>query len=101
MIAYARDEIVPDTEFARSFSAIYKSLVEHKKEKIAVSKNNKLELVMLPIDEYERMRAAYDLLEHIEIYRIVKEREANDNGKRISMEEMMAKFGITEDDLRD
>ncbi len=98
MIAYARDEIVPATEFARSFSAIYKSLVEHKKEKIAVSKNNKLELVMLPIDEYERMRAAYDLLEHIEIYRIVKERE---NQPTISFEEMMAKFGITEDDLRD
>ncbi|HRF56839.1 MAG TPA: prevent-host-death protein [Campylobacterales bacterium] len=98
MIAYARDEIVPATEFARSFSAIYKSLVEHKKEKIAVSKNNKLELVMLPIDEYERMRAAYDLLEHMEIYRIVKERE---NQPTISFEEMMAKFGITEDDLRD
>jgi len=98
VIAYARDEIVPATEFARSFSAIYKSLVEHKKEKIAVSKNNKLELVMLPIDEYERMRAAYDLLEHMEIYRIVKERE---NQPTISFEEMMAKFGITEDDLRD
>ncbi len=98
MIAYARDEIVPATEFARSFSAIYKSLVEHKKEKIAVSKNNKLELVMLPIDEYERMWAAYDLLEHMEIYRIVKERE---NQPTISFEEMMAKFGITEDDLRD
>ncbi len=98
MIAYARDEIVPATEFARSFSAIYKSLVEHKKEKIAVSKNNKLELVILPIDEYERMRAAYDLLEHMEIYRIVKERE---NQPTVSFEEMMAKFGITEDDLRD
>jgi len=98
MIAYARDEIVPATEFAHSFSAIYKSLVEHKKEKIAVSKNNKLELVMLPIDEYERMRAAYDLLEHMEIYRIVKERE---NQPTVSFEEMMAKFGITEDDLRD
>ncbi len=98
MTAYARDEIVPATEVARSFSAIYKSLVEHKKEKIAVSKNNKLELVMLPIDEYERMRAAQELLEHMEIYKIVKERG---NQPTISFEEMMAKFGITEDDLRD
>lgn len=98
MTAYARDEIVPATEVARSFSAIYKSIVEHKKEKIAVSKNNKLELVMLPIEEYERMRAAQEMLEHIEIYRIVKERE---NQPTVSFDEMMAKFGITEDDLRD
>ncbi|MGE4398707.1 MAG: prevent-host-death protein [Campylobacterales bacterium] len=98
MKAYARDEIVPATEVARSFSAIYKSIVEHKKEKIAVSKNNKLELVMLPIDEYERMRAAQELLEHIEIYRIVKEREGQPT---IPFEDVMKRFGITEDDLKD
>ena len=98
MTAYARDEIVPATEVARNFSAIYKSIVEHKKEKIAVSKNNKLELVMLPIDEYERMRAAQELLEHMEIYKIVKERE---NQQTVSFDEVMKKAGITEDDLRD
>lgn len=97
MMAYARDEIVPATEVARSFSAIYRSIVEHKKEKIAVSKNNKLELVMLSIDEYERMCAAQELLEHMEIYKIVKERE---NQLTISFDEVMKKAGITEDDLR-
>jgi PHD/YefM family antitoxin component YafN of YafNO toxin-antitoxin module len=98
MTAYARDEIVPATEVARSFSAIYKSIVEHKKEKIAVSKNNKLELVMLPIDEYERMCAAQELIERMEIYKIVKKRE---NQPTISFDEVMKKAGITEDDLRD
>jgi PHD/YefM family antitoxin component YafN of YafNO toxin-antitoxin module len=101
MVAYARDEIVPATDFARNFSSIFKSLATGVKERVAVAKNNKLELVVLPIAEYERMKEAQDLLEHIEIYRIVKEREANDVGIRIGMEEMMKKAGVTDADLQD
>jgi len=101
MVAYARDEIVPATDLARNFSSIFKSLVDGVREKVAVAKNNKLELVMLPIAEYERMREAQELLEHMEIYKIVKEREANDTGVRISMEEMMKIAGITDADLQD
>lgn len=98
MVAYARDEIVPATDLARNFSSIFKSLVDGVREKVAVAKNNKLELVMLPIAEYERMREAQDLLEHMEIYKIVKERE---NQPTISFDEMLEKVGLTRDDLRD
>ncbi len=101
MVAYARDEIVPATDLARNFSSIFKSLVDGVREKVAVAKNNKLELVMLPIAEYERMKEAQELLEHMEIYKIVKEREANDTGARISMEEMMKIAGVTDADLQD
>jgi PHD/YefM family antitoxin component YafN of YafNO toxin-antitoxin module len=101
MVAYTRDEIVPATDFVRNFASIFKSLASGVKEKIAVAKNNKLELVMLPIAEYERMKEAQDLLEHMEIYRIVKEREANDAGIRISMDEMMKRTGVSNADLQD
>jgi PHD/YefM family antitoxin component YafN of YafNO toxin-antitoxin module len=58
MVAYTRDEIISATDLARNVSATLNSLSSHKKEKIAISKNNKIETVMISIDEYERLREA-------------------------------------------
>lgn len=100
MIAYARDEIMPATEVARNFSSVFKSLVDGAKEKVAIAKNNKLELVVLPIEEYERLQEIADLAEHIEIYKTVRERTSNDNSFRIGMNDMMERFGISETDVQ-
>lgn len=99
MIAYARDEIIPATEVARNFSSVFKSLVDGAKEKIAIAKNNKLELVVLPIEEYERLKEIADLAEHIEIYKTITDRTAKDTGARIGMNDMMNRFGIKESDV--
>lgn len=99
MIAYARDEIIPATEVARNFSSVFKSLVDGAKDRIAIAKNNKLELVVLPIDEYERLKDIADLAEHIEIYKTITERTATDSGVRIAMNDMMNRFGIKESDV--
>lgn len=99
MIAYARDEIIPATEVARNFSSVFKSLVDGAKEKIAIAKNNKLELVVLPIEEYERLKDIADLAEHIEIYKTITDRTAKDTGARIGMSDMMNRFGIKESDV--
>lgn len=99
MIAYARDEIIPATEVARNFSSVFKSLIDGAKEKIAIAKNNKLELVVLRIEEYERLQDIADLAEHIEIYKTVTKRTANDTGDRIGLNDMMNRFGIKEADV--
>lgn len=99
MIAYARDEIIPATEVARNFSSVFKSLVDGAKEKIAIAKNNKLELVVLPIEEYERLKEIADLAEHIEMYKTITDRSAKDTGVRIGMNDMMNRFGIKESDV--
>lgn len=99
MIAYARDEIIPATEVARNFSSVFKSLIDGAKEKIAIAKNNKLELVILRIEEYERLQDIADLAEHIEIYKTVTKRTANDTGDRIGLNDMMNRFGIKEADV--
>lgn len=101
MIAYTRDEIIPATEVARNFSSVFKSLVDGAKEKIAIAKNNKLELVVLPIEEYERLKDIADLAEHIEIYKIVTERTAKDTGIRIGLNDMMNRVGVKEADVHD
>lgn len=67
MVAYKRDEIVSASEMARSFSNILNSIIDKSKDRLAISKNNKLEAVILDIEEYEKLQNAYDLLEQKEI----------------------------------
>ena len=91
MITYSREEILSASEVARSFSSVLKELMQHTKERFAVSKNNKIEAVVLSIDEYERLQEAYDLVEYMEIYNKVKARESS---KTISMDDAAKKYGI-------
>ena len=96
MVAYARNEIISVSDIARNFSGVLGNIIDHTKEKIAISKNNKLEAVIVNIDEYEKLREAYDTLEHIKIYEVVKQRE---NSKTVSLEDSMKRHGISLDDL--
>ncbi len=96
MVTYSRDEIVSASEMARSFSMILKDLTNRTKVRLAISKNNKIEAVVLPIEEYERLQEAYDLMEHIDIYKKVQSRK---DSPTISLEESAKKYGIELDDL--
>ena len=78
MIAYKRDEIVSASEVARGFSNILNSIVDHTKERFAISKNNKLEAVLIDIEEYERLQSVYDMYEEKEIERMLKNRTDED-----------------------
>ncbi len=94
MVAYGRDEIISATDLARNVSGTINSVKT--KEKVAISKNNKLEAVLLDIEEYERLKEAYELMEHIEIAKIVEERK---NSATIDFETLLEKEGISYDDL--
>jgi len=96
MIAYTRDEIISATDLARNVSATLSSLVNQEKEKIAISKNNKIETVMIDIEEYERLKESYELMEHMKIAKIVEERKGS---KTITFEELLKKEDIDYDDL--
>lgn len=96
MIAYTRDEIISATDLARNISATLSSIVKHNKEKVAISKNNKLEAVIIDIEEYERLKEAYELMEHVEIAKIV---EARKDSKTITLDELLEKEAIHYDDL--
>ena len=56
MVAYTRDEIISATDLARNVSGTLSSLSNQEKEKIAIMKNNKIEAVMISINEYERLK---------------------------------------------
>jgi len=96
MVAYTRDEILSASDVARRFSSVLNDLISETKERFAISKNNKLEAVILPIEEYERMKEAMEMMEHIEIYNKVKERG---NSKTVPYEQVFKELGIDVNEL--
>ena len=96
MVTYSRDEIISASEIARGFSTVLKDLMNHTKERFAISKNNKLEAIVLPIDEYERLQEAYDLMEHMEIYQKIQLRKGS---KIVSLKDSATKYGINLNDI--
>jgi len=96
MVAYTRDEIISATDLARNVSGTLNNVVKHVQDKIAISKNNKLEAVIIDIEEYERLKEAYELMEHMEIAKRVEERK---DSKTIGFDELLKKEGVNYDDL--
>jgi len=98
MVAYTRDEIISATDLARNVSGTLNSIVTNLKDKIAISKNNKLEAVIIDIEEYERLKEAYDLMEHMEIAKIVEERRKTPMSEYIDGEKVFRDLGLSLDD---
>ena len=72
MHAYTKEELISSTDIVRNFSAILDSIKEHRRDKVAVMRKNKLEAVILSIDEYERIQGLADLIEHLQIFKTIK-----------------------------
>jgi len=93
-VAYGKDEIVSASRAARTFGKVLADLKSRHKRRIAISKNNELEAVIVPIQEYETMAEALALLEHIEIHHLVQERKRKEPGKRITLEALLKEHKI-------
>ena len=93
-VAYKKDEILSASRTARSFGKVLADLKARRKRRIAVAKNNELEAVILPIQDYETMAEALAIMEHIEIYRLVQERKSKGPGKRTSLNALLKKEGV-------
>ncbi|MSN26659.1 MAG: hypothetical protein GJV46_12415 [Geobacter sp.] len=55
MAHYSREEIMSSSEVVRNFGAVLSSVVQHRREKVAIIRNNRLEAVLVAADVYERM----------------------------------------------
>jgi len=76
-IAYTRDEMVGITELSRSLNSFVDKVKNHTIDKIAIMKNNKPEVVMIPTHEYERMKTITDRIEFHAIADIIDDRMPN------------------------
>ncbi|HLP57567.1 MAG TPA: hypothetical protein VK186_02000 [Candidatus Deferrimicrobium sp.] len=89
MIAYTKNEIIPVTRIARNLSEILNKLKVGELKKVAISKNNRLESIIIPIEEYEMLQEIYDFVEHMDIYRQIKAREKTPIEEFIPIEDVL------------
>jgi prevent-host-death family protein len=87
--AYRREEIVSSSKASKRFGEV---LNEAKRRgRLVLSRNNRLEAVILPIEEYEGI---VEDVEHLLTALEIQERKARAGGRRISWESLKAKYGL-------
>jgi len=98
MITITKEEIVSSSKAGKNFGQILERLKSGQTEKIIISKNNKLEAVIIPIEEYEKVKEAFELIEHLEIFQLVSKRK----GKKTvaALDDLISESGINRKDLR-
>ena len=63
MVAYAANELIPSSEFAKKFGSYLEQIKANSVKKLAILKNNKVEAVLISKDEYEKMSEALKMIE--------------------------------------
>ena len=99
MTTFTKDEIVPSTKVSRNLSSLLNKLKNHQLEKIAVIRNNEMEAILLPIQEYELMQTLLEQDEYKTLYSIIKEREQTPNFSYISFDAVLSDLNINHETL--
>jgi PHD/YefM family antitoxin component YafN of YafNO toxin-antitoxin module len=85
--------MISSTVAAKNFGRVVTDLVEHRRDKTAVVRNNEITAVILPVEEYEYMADIVEFVEHLEIYDLVTKRK-NNTGKRIPLDSLLQEEDI-------
>ncbi|MDA3908722.1 MAG: type II toxin-antitoxin system Phd/YefM family antitoxin [Sulfurimonas sp.] len=96
MVAYTQNELVSATEISKQFGEYISKVKNGLVEKIGVLKNNKLNAVILSVEEYERMSEAMTLLEDMLIYEEVQTR-LQTSKKLLDGNDVLKKHGLSLD----
>ena len=75
MITYARNEIFSATDAAKRFGSILEKFQKRALTRAVVSKNNRIEAVILPVEAYEEMKEIAEWIEMIDIAEVVDKRK--------------------------
>jgi len=97
MVAYTQQELVSATELSKQFGEYISKVKDGIVDKIGVLKNNKLNAVILSVDEYEKMAEALELLEDMQIYEQIQDRLNNPNKKLLDGNDVLKKHGLSLD----
>lgn len=87
-------ELVSVTEAARHLAGLIARMKENLANKIFLTKNNTIEAVLLPIEEYEKLLDLQEELDHVMLFQEIRYRESVDTGKRISLAELDEKYAV-------
>jgi len=92
MITYTEKELVRADELAGNIGGFLNSIRNRSRERIAIVRGDRPEAVLMSADEYEHLCEASELLEHLEIYKTVRDREQTPDEAYITHEEMLQKL---------
>jgi PHD/YefM family antitoxin component YafN of YafNO toxin-antitoxin module len=89
-VKYELDEMMSASSFSRNMNKVSELL--EKMKRVVVLRNNKPEMVVLPIEEYEFMKSLADLVEHQDIAKMIEKRKSEET---TTLDELIAKNGLT------
>ena len=78
MVTYSKEEMVGITELGKALGSYLDKVKSNMFNKIAIIRRNKPEAVIIPIEEYEILQSAYDMLEQKEIEELLKNMSKDD-----------------------
>ena len=87
--AYRREEIISSSKASKQLGEVLNQAKQ--KRRVVLSRNNRLEAVILPVEEYEGL---VEDLEHLLTALEIQERKSRARGRRVSWETLKAKHGL-------
>ena len=90
MVTFARNEIVSSSQFVRGFAGFLQRMTKSNDEKIVVQ----MQAVMIPIDEYERLKSLEEAAEQKEIFQTIQERKNTPGSEYVSYDDAMKMAGL-------
>jgi prevent-host-death family protein len=98
MVAYRQSELVSATEISKQFGEYISKVKNGLLEKIGILKNNKLNAVILSVEEYERMVEATNRLEELEMYQEINERMKTPKDEYLNGADVLKRLNLSLDD---
>ena len=89
---FGADQLVGSSDLTRSFATYFKRAIAG--EEFFISKNNRVEAVLVGLEEYEHLCRLADIAERRDIARIVNERKDADRSKNVNAREILDKYGL-------
>jgi PHD/YefM family antitoxin component YafN of YafNO toxin-antitoxin module len=98
MVAYRQNELVSATELSKQFGEYISKVKDGLLEKIGILKNNKLNAIILSVDEYERMVIAMNRLEELEMYQEISKRVETPKEEYINGTDVLKRLNLSLDE---
>jgi len=98
MVAYRQNELVSATEISKQFGEYISKVKNGLLEKIGILKNNRLNAVILSVEEYERMAMTMQMVEDMEIYEEIKDRLKTPKDEYINGMTVLNRLNLSLDD---
>ena len=98
MVAYTQNELVSATEISKQFGEYISKVRNGLLDKIGILKNNKLNAVILSVEEYERMVIAMNRLEELELNQMLDERIKTPKKEYLDGGDVLKRLNLSLDD---